>query len=180
MPPKNKKAKKDRKVSDKDVNDDDQDNDVNDNDQDDQDQDDQDDQDQDDIDNQDNDIDDQDNDNDDMPTLEYVSESKRERYKFQPVLETQLVVVKPEDRCMPESMSIFELCEAISIRARQIELGGRVFTDTTDITSPILMAKKEILDKRCPLTVVRHRTDKVVEFWHINELSIPPDYINLN
>lgn len=110
-----------------------------------------------------------------LPELEVVSEVTREKYEYNPVVRNVIVFRKPEDRDTSEVMTRFELCEVISIRARQLELGKKTFTDAADLTDPIEIAKKEILDKKCPLSIIRMITDKIAEKWHVNEMAIPPD-----
>jgi DNA-directed RNA polymerase I, II, and III subunit RPABC2 len=116
-----------------------------------------------------------DDDNTEVPYLEYVSDTLRERYEYKPVLRTEIIYRKPEDRITSEVMSKFEYCEVISIRARQLEIGGSPFTTIGELTDPIAIAKKEIADKKCPLSIVRMITDKIAEKWHVNELGIPYD-----
>lgn len=113
----------------------------------------------------------------DLPSLGYVTQVAKERYEFRPVLRTQIVYKLPEHRVTSEVMSKFELAEVISIRARQLESSAKVFTDIGDLTDPLAIAKKEIIDKKCPLDIVRMITDKIAERWHVNELSIPPDIL---
>ena len=116
-----------------------------------------------------------DEDVEEMPALEVASSALKERYEYRPVLRTEIVYRRPEDRVMSEVMTKFELCEVISIRARQLEIDNTVFTDIGDLTDPLDIAKKEIRDKKCPLSIVRMLTDKISEKWHVNELAIPPD-----
>lgn len=111
----------------------------------------------------------------DLPELEHVSDALKERYEFTPQLFDEIVYRRPEDRVTSEVMSKFEYTEAISIRAQQLQKGGKPFTDVGELTDPLEIAEKEIKDKRCPLDVVRMITDKIGEKWHINELAIPPD-----
>lgn len=112
---------------------------------------------------------------DSMPSLEYVSNAIKERYEYNPVLRNDIVYRKPEDRMTSEVMTRFEYCEVISHRAKQLENGGTSFTDIGELTDPIDIAKKEISDKKCPLSVVRMITDKIAEKWAVNELAIPFD-----
>jgi len=41
------------------------------------------------------------------------------------------------------------------------------------------MAKKELIDKKCPLSIIRVRTTNgqttIAEKWHVNEMAIPYD-----
>ena len=109
-----------------------------------------------------------------MPALEYTN-NLRERYEYRPLLHTEIVFRNPKDRITSEVLTRFELCEVISIRAKQLETGRKIFTDVGNITDPLEIAKKEILDKKCPLSIVRMLTDKVAEKWHVNEMAVPSD-----
>jgi DNA-directed RNA polymerase I, II, and III subunit RPABC2 len=110
----------------------------------------------------------------DMPALE-LTNTTRERFEYKPLLHTEIVFKNPKDRITSEVMTRFELCEVMSIRAKQLETGRKIFTDVGNMTDPLEIAKKEILDKRCPLSIVRMLTDKVAEKWHVNEMAIPYD-----
>jgi DNA-directed RNA polymerase subunit K/omega len=112
---------------------------------------------------------------DKIPELEVVSNKVKEKYEYKPLLHTEIVYTLPEDRITSEVMTKFELCEVISVRAKQIENGGDSFTDIGDLTDPLEIAKKEILDKKCPLDIIRMKTDKIAERWHVNEMGIPFD-----
>ena len=94
-------------------------------------------------------------------------------YEYNPLVHKVNIYYNPEDRRMSEVMTKFEYTEAVSIRARQIENGGSCFTDVAGLTDPILMAEKEIADKKCPLDLLRHATDRHIERWHVNEMTIP-------
>jgi DNA-directed RNA polymerase subunit K/omega len=115
----------------------------------------------------------------DLPELEMVSSALKEKYEYNPRQETKTIYVLPEARFMSEILTKFELCELISIRAKQLEDGGQSFTDIGDLSDPIEMARKEILDKKCPLSIVRARTTDsdttIAELWHANEMGIPYD-----
>lgn len=112
---------------------------------------------------------------DEVPLLEFISDSTKERYEYRPVLRIEIIYRKPEDRVTSEVMTKFELCEIVSIRAKQLEQGKTVFTDVGDLTDPLAIAKKEIIDKKCPLSIVRMITDRIAEKWQVNEMAIPYD-----
>lgn len=115
-------------------------------------------------------------DQDELPELEYVSNITKERFEYTPIIRTEIVYRRPEDRTTSEVMTRFELCEVVSIRAKQLENGyKKIFTDVGEFTNPIDIARKEILDKKCPLSIVRMLTDKVGEKWQVNEMAIPHD-----
>jgi DNA-directed RNA polymerase I, II, and III subunit RPABC2 len=112
---------------------------------------------------------------DELPSLDYVTKVAKERYEYRPVIRTQIVYKLPADRVTSEVMSKFELCEVISIRARQLEICDKVFTDIADLTNPLDIARKEIRDRKCPLDIIRMITETIAERWHVNEMAIPPD-----
>lgn len=105
-----------------------------------------------------------------------INQSLKERYEYKPVVQTEIVFLSDENRQTSEVLTKFEVTEIISIRAKQIENGGSCFTDVQDLTDPLEMAKKELLDKKCPLDVIRSITDKIYEKWHVNEMAIPSDF----
>ena len=118
------------------------------------------------------------------PNLEIVSETLKERYEYKPIVNSEVIYVRPENRITTEVMTEFEFAEVVSIRAKQIENGSIPFTDVGDLTDPIAIAKKEIYDKRCPLDIVRDivsehivegKLRKISEKWHVNEMAIPYD-----
>lgn len=111
---------------------------------------------------------------DKMPKLESapVSQAIKERYEYNPVLRSEIIYVLPEDRRCSEIMSRLEECEVVSIRAAQIESGSPIFTDIGFLIDPLEIARKEIKDKRCPLSIIRHIIpDVLAEKWAVNELA---------
>ena len=115
----------------------------------------------------------------DMPVLEAVSMALKEKYEYKPLQRVKTVYVRPKDRITSEVMTKFEYAEVTSIRAKQLEDGDEPFTDVKDLHNPVDMAKKEIADKKCPLSVVRNRTFEgdttIAELWQVNEMAIPYD-----
>jgi DNA-directed RNA polymerase I, II, and III subunit RPABC2 len=115
----------------------------------------------------------------DIPALEAVSTALKEKYEYKPMQQVRTVYVRPKDRITSEVMTKFEYAESVSIRAKQLEDGDQPFTDVGDLSDPIEMAKKEIADKKCPLSVVRNRTTEgdttIAELWQVNEMAIPYD-----
>lgn len=118
-------------------------------------------------------------DTEEMPVLEAVSMALKEKYEYKPLQRVKTVYVRPKDRITSEVMTKFEYAEVISIRAKHIEDGDQPFTDVGDLQDPIDMAKKEIADKKCPLSIVRNRTFEgdttIAELWQVNEMAIPYD-----
>lgn len=100
----------------------------------------------------------------------------------------EVIVVKPENRRSQNKMTQYELTEAQSIRADQIDSGSNIFVDITGdeagatYTDAIAIAAKEINERRCPLVLRRKMGSKVlpdgkiqeyVEDWSVNELAKP-------
>jgi DNA-directed RNA polymerase I, II, and III subunit RPABC2 len=102
-----------------------------------------------------------------------------DKYKYKPLTEIKTIYVNPENRITSEVMTKFEYCQVIGIRAKQLEDYDNPFTDVGDISDPIEMAKKEIMDKKCPLSIIRVRTTNgtttIAEKWQVNEMAIPYD-----
>ena len=109
-----------------------------------------------------------------VPELTSIQPLK-ERYEYHPVLRTEIVFVAPENRITSEILTKFEFTEIISHRAKQMENGGVCYTDVGELTDPLEMAKKELMDKKCPLDLIRGITDKIFERWHVNEMGYNAD-----
>lgn len=82
-------------------------------------------------------------------------------------------IVQSDDKITSNILTIYELVELVSIRGSQIANGSYVFTDITGITEPTEMAKKEIMDNKCPLYVKRHIGLDRYELWSPNLMSKP-------
>ena len=82
-------------------------------------------------------------------------------------------IVQSDDKITSNILTIYELIELISIRASQISNGSYVFTDITGISDPMEMAKKEIMDNKCPLYIKRYIGLDRYELWSPNLMSKP-------
>ena len=93
----------------------------------------------------------------------------------------KVLVIPDHNKTTSNIISKYEFCEAIGVRATQIERGAPVFTDVAKITNPIEMAKKEFFDRKSPLILERVIIDnkeqrfKVVEEWKVREMTFPPN-----
>ena len=67
----------------------------------------------------------------------------------------------------------YEYTEVISVRAKQIEKGSKIFIDIKNLSNPISIAKRELEEKKCPLSIRRMLTYDSAEIWTANELIIP-------
>ena len=104
------------------------------------------------------------------------NEPNKERYEYTPTCVKNIIYVLPENRRTSEVLTKFECTDIISTRAVQIEQGGTCFTDCSLLSDPLHMARKELMDKKCPLDVIRAITDTIFERWHVNEMGLPADF----
>lgn len=118
------------------------------------------------------DISDEENMSEDEDLPELTDIDKRTAFKYTPLVRTTVVYLHPDNRKTSEVITPFEYAEITSVRAAQIEKGGTCWTDTGDITDPILMAEKELRDRKCPLMVVRMLTDRIGEKWDVNQMAL--------
>lgn len=79
-------------------------------------------------------------------------------------------IVKSEDKITSNILTIYEINEIIGIRATQISNGSYVFTDFEYLSNPIEIAKKELLDNKCPLFIKRYIGLDKYELWDVNEM----------
>lgn len=82
-------------------------------------------------------------------------------------------ILKSDDCITSNILTIYEIVELIGIRSTQIAQGSPVFTDIKNITNSTEMAKKEILDNRCPLYIKRHIGLDKYELWDPNVMIKP-------
>lgn len=67
----------------------------------------------------------------------------------------EIVIVHPDDRRTSDILSKFEMTEIISIRATQISQFNNAMVDIAGLTSPIDIAKRELMNRMCPLMLRR-------------------------
>lgn len=85
----------------------------------------------------------------------------------------KIKLLKKEDRLTSEYMTIFEYTEIVGHRAKHIENGGDIFTNSDDLFDPIEIAKREINERKCPLSIRRMHNNDLCEIWEVNEMIIP-------
>jgi DNA-directed RNA polymerase subunit K/omega len=90
---------------------------------------------------------------------------------------TIMYIIPDDERISSHIMTLDEMTEAVGSRASEIEKGSPVFTDVEGFTCPIKQAKKELLDRRSPYKLMRimrqDKEGKYVEFWDVNEMTLP-------
>lgn len=82
-------------------------------------------------------------------------------------------ITKNDDKITSNILTIYEITELIGIRATQISNGAPVFTDIEYLNDPIEMAKKEIINNKCPLYVKRYIGLDKYELWDPNTMIKP-------
>lgn len=90
-------------------------------------------------------------------------------------IESETIFIIPaNERMTSEKLSEYEIAELINIRAVNISKGGPIYTNIDGISDPIEMAKKELIDRKCPLYIKRevgyNKNGIFVEKWSPNEM----------
>lgn len=85
----------------------------------------------------------------------------------------KIILIKdPENRVTSNIIQPQELTSVVSYRAVQIEKNSPIFTDVSELSDPISMAKKEIIDRKCPLSIRRHVRANEYDLWEVNEMTL--------
>lgn len=87
-------------------------------------------------------------------------------------IDSTIYIVKAEDRITSEYLSLYEYNAVIGHRATHISQGAHIFIDYKDLTDPIQIAKKEIMEHKCPFSIKRKLRANLCELWNINEMII--------
>ena len=86
------------------------------------------------------------------------------------------VIVNKEDRISDGFISEYEYVRVLSIRSKQIMLGGKIMLNNGEELrkrlSPREIAEMEIKGKCCPLIIVREMCNGTIERWSVNELEV--------
>ncbi|KAL2213272.1 RNA polymerase Rpb6 [Sarocladium strictum] len=81
--------------------------------------------------------------------------------------------IPDDERATTPMMTKYELARVIGTRALQISLNAPVLVDLEGLTDPILIARKELKEKKLPLIVRRYLPDGCYEDWSCEELTLP-------
>ena len=86
------------------------------------------------------------------------------------------VIVSKENRIRDGFISEYEYVRVLSIRSKQIMLGGKIMLNNGEELrkrmSPREIAEMEIKGKCCPLIIVREMCNGTIEKWRVNELEL--------
>lgn len=114
--------------------------------------------------------DDEDEDDDD----EYKEVPKKRMHVYHQVPEsTEIKIVPPHRRVTSEYMTIFEFSMVVGTRATHISEGSVLYTDPQGLYDPRDIAKKEIAENKCPLSITRKVSPTMIEIWEVNEMVKP-------
>lgn len=70
-------------------------------------------------------------------------------------------------------MTIYEKARIIGVRASQLSDNAPPLIDIGNMTDPIQIANRELIERKLPFIVRRWMPDKSYEDWDIDELLIP-------
>lgn len=86
------------------------------------------------------------------------------------------VIVNKEDRISDGFISEYEYVRVLSVRSKQIMLGGKIMLNNGEELrkrlTPREIAEMEIKSKCCPLIIVREMCNGSIERWSVNELEV--------
>ena len=86
------------------------------------------------------------------------------------------VIVSKENRISDGFISEYEYVRVLSIRSKQIMLGGKIMLNNGEELrkrlTPREIAEMEIKGKCCPLIIVREMCNGTIEKWSVNELEL--------
>lgn len=95
-------------------------------------------------------------------------------YNTTHTLKKVLKEVDRDKRVTSEVMTPFEYTNVIATRAKQMENGSPIFVDYDPNNDNYeILAKKEIKEKMCPISIIRNLNDTYLERWDVNEMIIP-------
>jgi DNA-directed RNA polymerase subunit K/omega len=86
---------------------------------------------------------------------------------------TEIKMVSSEDRVTSEYMTIYEFAMVVGTRATHIASGSILYTDPDGLYDPRDIAKKEIAEGKCPLSITRKVSPTMLEVWEVNEMIKP-------
>mmetsp|Transcript_11417 Transcript_11417/g.34924 ORF Transcript_11417/g.34924 Transcript_11417/m.34924 type:complete len:130 (+) Transcript_11417:73-462(+) len=87
-------------------------------------------------------------------------------------LENANKAVPKEDRTTTKYLTKYERARILGTRALQISMGAPVMVELGGETDPLLIAQKELKERKIPITVRRFLPDGSYEDWNVDELHI--------
>ncbi len=121
----------------------------------------------------DDDDDDEDEEDDEDDGDERALPKKRTHIYHQIPDSTEIKIVTPHNRITSEYMTIYEYAMVVGTRATHISNGSVLYTDPQGLYDPRDIAKKEINENKCPLSISRKVSPTMIEIWEVNEMVKP-------
>ena len=88
-------------------------------------------------------------------------------------------IISDNKRITSNILTSYEYASILGIRSVQIEQNPQiVFVEIGDLKDPVLIAKKEIWARKCPLKIIRKLNETNQEHWSPHEMILPVDYSN--
>ncbi len=86
---------------------------------------------------------------------------------------TEIRIVPASKRITSEYMTTYEYSIVVGTRATHISNGSVLYTDPDGLFDPRDIAKKEINENMCPLSITRKISPTSIEVWEVNEMIKP-------
>lgn len=103
-----------------------------------------------------------------------VSVPKKRMHVYHQIQDsTEIKIVPPEKRVTSEYMTIYEYAMIVGTRATHIAEGSILYTSPNGLYDPRDIAKKEIAENKCPLSITRQVSPTMIEVWEVNEMIKP-------
>mmetsp|Transcript_7072 Transcript_7072/g.31219 ORF Transcript_7072/g.31219 Transcript_7072/m.31219 type:complete len:128 (+) Transcript_7072:4936-5319(+) len=80
--------------------------------------------------------------------------------------------VPREERTTTRYMTKYERARILGTRALQISMGAPILVELEGETDPLVIAQKELREKKIPITVRRYLPDGSYEDWNVDDLII--------
>ncbi|KAJ8908568.1 hypothetical protein NDN08_005273 [Rhodosorus marinus] len=80
--------------------------------------------------------------------------------------------VPREERTTTKYMTKYERARILGTRALQISMGAPILVELDGETDPLVIAQKELREKKIPITVRRYLPDGSYEDWNVDDLTI--------
>jgi DNA-directed RNA polymerase subunit K/omega len=83
-----------------------------------------------------------------------------------------ITYVDPSDRKTSHILTKYERAMVIATRASQIQKTGVYYIDNTilRLDDPVAIATRELIDRKCPINIVRKITETTAELWDVNHM----------
>lgn len=103
---------------------------------------------------------------DELATDELIVEQEDKIHKKAEV--KKINIIMGDKRKSPNTLTRFEYARVLSTRVIDIEKGEPIFIQT-ELTDPIEIAKEEVKQKKCPLTILRPVGNNTYELFKVSE-----------